>query len=680
MTYPHPIAPTRVPAAGRRITATSIRSLVLVVLAGAVALMVTGHAHAQPPPTPPPLPLPTGQAPVPGELPGQRPAEPWTVPLLPPSEVPVVPPGPDDPLPPGWVKPEPVDPECAGWQIGCELIDAIHQWFVDLAADATMPSLDMVSDSLLQVPELTTVEQVRDLWEINRWIANTVFVLFIVAGGIVIASHETLQTRFSAREVLPRIVTGFVAVNANLPVIGQSITATNTLVKAVLGEKTMGGVATHIKTTIEGSLRQDALFAVGVALFVLVLIIVLVAGYVVRVALTIIVVAAGPLALACHASPYSEGIAKLWWRMLLVVLAIPLLQSLTLVVFVDLFFGPSHPDMLHVGGSLMGLLVSVVLFGIMIKIPKWLRQQVGLGGRSAIASIVKVALLAKGLSLLTGGRLGRAGLHRGAAASRRSGAGKAGMSWSDVFGTPEWFRTRLTDTPDDPEPGGFRRWQQPHLQRWTEKRARVAGQAREAAIRAWSKPQATVPRRTSSTPERLSTPAQRQGSTPSRISRTPQRMSTPATSTAVTPPRGSAPPPPTAFTPPSAAITPDALGKTPAAAQPAPPLEHTQRRRGRRTSSPDAAAYIPPRISSPTPPMAMRPTRISSTPPSGGIPERISGEPPRISQTPKPTGTVRPAESMLDSPTHRVRRRATRRADQAMPPAQSKSQSRKRKE
>lgn len=693
MTPSRPTTSPQVSSTGRRLGVVSGASLALVALTALLVLVFAGTAVAQPgpSPSPPPLPLPTSEAPTPGGLSGQRPVQPWTTPLQPPSppDTPVVPAGPGVPLPPGWVKPEPFDPQCAGWQLGCQLIDAIHQWFIDVAADATMPSLEMVSDALLQVPDVTTVGQVTDLWEINRWIANTVFVLFIVAGGIVIASHETVQTRFSAREVLPRIVTGFVAVNANMPVIGQSISATNALAAAVLGEHSMSGVATNIEDTIEGALRQDALFAVGVALFVLVLILVLVAGYVVRVALTIIIVAAAPIALACHASPYSEGVAKLWWRMLLVVLAIPLLQSLTLVVFVDVFFGPSHPDMLGVGGSLMGLLVSVVLFGIMIKIPKWLRQQVGLGGRSAIASIVKVALLAKGLSMLTGGRLGRAGIRRGAvgagARSRQPGTSTPGMSWSDVFGTPEWFRARLTDTPDEPaetgQPGGFRRWQQDHLRRWAEKRTRAAGRAREAAIRAWSKPQAIFSRRISTDPERVSTPARREGTTPARMSRIPSRVSTPAASTVVTAPRGSATPPRTAFTPPSGAVTPPVTATTPEASQPAPPLEHTQRRRPRRSAPPDPGAYTPARISTPTPPVGTQSPPLSRPQPSSGTPERISGEPERISQTPNPTARVRPAEDGPDSPNHRVRRRGTRRRDTAMPPpAQPKPRPRKRNE
>ncbi|PKW18666.1 hypothetical protein [Saccharopolyspora spinosa] len=49
MTHSHPAA--GVSAAGRRITATSIQNLVLI-LAAAVALMLTGHAPAQAQPTP----------------------------------------------------------------------------------------------------------------------------------------------------------------------------------------------------------------------------------------------------------------------------------------------------------------------------------------------------------------------------------------------------------------------------------------------------------------------------------------------------------------------------------------------------------------------------------------------------------------------------------------------------
>src|SRR5690606_9148396 len=74
-----------------------------------------------------------------------------------------------------------------------------------------------------------------------------------------------------------------------------------------------------------------------------------------------------------------------------------------------------------VSGGLMNLVISVVLLVILIKIPSWVMQQVGLGGRSAIASIVKYALIAKGLGMLGVGK--GAGAATGPRRTRRSTGG-----------------------------------------------------------------------------------------------------------------------------------------------------------------------------------------------------------------------------------------------------------------
>ncbi|NYI93720.1 hypothetical protein HNR02_007095 [Amycolatopsis endophytica] len=61
------------------------------------------------------------------------------------------------------------------------------------------------------------------------------------------------------------------------------------------------------------------------------LLVALLVTYVVRVALTIILIVAAPLALMFHALPQTEGIAYWWWKAYGGCLAIQLGQSLTLI-------------------------------------------------------------------------------------------------------------------------------------------------------------------------------------------------------------------------------------------------------------------------------------------------------------------------------------------------------------
>ncbi|WP_024875929.1 hypothetical protein [Saccharomonospora piscinae] len=407
------------------------------VLAGLVCAFVAallggsaGQAHAQPPLPLPPVDTPGPEIPLP---PVSTPA-PTPAPSSPVQPPPIVV-DPDHPVapapPPQRPGPQPGSgSEDCGWlDIVCQAGQAINEWFTDLVTSAMDPVLDLVGRTSMTTPDVAGNPQISQLWDITRWVANSLFILFVIVGGIVVASHESLQTRVTLKETLPRLVVGFVAVNASLSLIGLAITFVNGIATGILAGDSSGGITTGVKDEIHRQLEQGGIFMVLVALVVLVLAVVLLALYVLRLTVTVIVVVAGPLALVCHASPYTEGIAKLWWRVLVGVLTIQILQAITLVVFVKVFFvqGTSDAattDLLGVSGGLMNLVISVVLLFILIKIPGWVLQQVGLGGRSAVASIVKYAMIAKGLGMLGIGSSTSAGAGAAARGAGRRGRGR----------------------------------------------------------------------------------------------------------------------------------------------------------------------------------------------------------------------------------------------------------------
>ena len=45
--------------------------------------------------------------------------------------------------------------------------------------------------------------------------------LLVLIGGIIVMSHETLQTSYSAKEIAPRIVLGFLAANLSMVLMSQ---------------------------------------------------------------------------------------------------------------------------------------------------------------------------------------------------------------------------------------------------------------------------------------------------------------------------------------------------------------------------------------------------------------------------------------------------------------------------
>lgn len=433
--------------------------------------------------------------------------------------------------------------DCGTFDVICKIGRGINKWFTDLVVDAMKPVVNLITDTTLTTPDLTGNSDVAELHRVTRWVANSVFVLFVVAGGFVVASHETLQSRYTLRETLPRIVIGFIAVNASMALTGMAIGAINAVTMAVLGGDP-DGATRSIKKELTEQLEQGGIFMILVALVVLVLAVLLLAIYVVRLALTIVVVVAGPLALVCHASPYSEGIAKMWWRALIGLLSIQLLQAITLIVFVKVFFvqgSDTGRGVLGVSGQLMNLIVAAVLLFILIKIPfRVLRQVNTAGNRSAIASVIKYSLVARGLPQVGITRHGSRGNPRGTGGGRdprgRGGGRGRDRGGADDEGSGGGNRDRRSEgrradggrrrTGSDDRSTARRDAGGGSTRGARERSNAAAHRAREAARRAWeplARSRGTVPRQTSAPMSAASGP-----STPSAARLAPPLEATPA--------------------------------------------------------------------------------------------------------------------------------------------------------
>ncbi len=282
------------------------------------------------------------------------------------------------------------------FDIAGHIRDAINGWFRDLVASALDPVLTLLGSTVLSTPEVTG-GRVHDLWLVSAGIANTVFVLFVLAGGAVVMSHETLQTRYAAKQIAPRLVVGIIAANLSLAVVGLAVGFANALSGALLGQGVDAGSATGVlRALVLAPLAAGGSFLVLMGLVVAVLALLLVATYLIRVALLVVLVVAGPLALACHALPYTEGAAQLWWRALVGALATQVSQSLVLITAVRVFFasGGNAALGLSASGALVNVLLACALLYVLVKIPSWVARLV-LGGRrgASTAQMVKTAVV-----------------------------------------------------------------------------------------------------------------------------------------------------------------------------------------------------------------------------------------------------------------------------------------------
>src|SRR5205807_3940858 len=112
----------------------------------------------------------------------------------------------------------------------------IDGWFHDLVVSALNPLLGLLGTTILATPDVSGQGRVSDLWAVAVGIADSLLILLVLAGGALVMTYETLQTRYSVKEIAPRILVAAVTANASLSFAGVAIRFSNALSHALLGQ------------------------------------------------------------------------------------------------------------------------------------------------------------------------------------------------------------------------------------------------------------------------------------------------------------------------------------------------------------------------------------------------------------------------------------------------------------
>ncbi|WP_419995010.1 hypothetical protein [Streptomyces boninensis] len=281
---------------------------------------------------------------------------------------------------------------------------AIGAFFEKLVSSALNPLLDLLGHSLFATPTPDQLPRIGELWDSSWQIMLASYGILVAVGGVVVMAHESVQTRYSIKEIGPRVVLGFLASALSLPLAGQAIALANALSAAVLG----GGVdegtaAAALRNMVSGALVNN-LFMALIGLVLVIMLLVLLVTYVVRVALTVIMVAGAPLALMCYALPQTEAVARWWWRVFGGLLAIQVAQALALITAIRLFLTPDTFQWFGVGNSgLVNLIVALGLVYILLRIPFWILQSVRVSRRRSMAGgVARAYVFGRVLHVLRG--------------------------------------------------------------------------------------------------------------------------------------------------------------------------------------------------------------------------------------------------------------------------------------
>ena len=286
------------------------------------------------------------------------------------------------------------------WDIPGRVRYGIDAWFRGVVEDALNPLLDLVGKTVLATPQVTSQDRVGEIWLISLAIADGLLVLFLLAAGALVMTHETLQTRYALKDALPRIAFAAITANASLALSAQMITAANGLAAGFLA----GGVdpeqaSLQLKHFILAAVSGAGIFVVLLGLVAAALAVVLLVLYVVRAAVVLILIAGAPLLLLTHALPQTDGLARLWWRGMTAALGIQIAQALVLATAMRVFFSSGGREALglSVTGNLIDLLVCLCLFWILVRIPFWAKDLAFSGGRSQVVQLARYYVVGRTL-------------------------------------------------------------------------------------------------------------------------------------------------------------------------------------------------------------------------------------------------------------------------------------------
>lgn len=286
----------------------------------------------------------------------------------------------------------------AWWDIPGRVRYGIDSWFRSLVTDALNPMLDLIGKTVLATPQVAGQGEVGQIWLISLGIADGLLVLFLLAAGALLMTHETLHSRYALKDALPRIAFAAIAANASLSLSGQLIGFANALSSGFLA----GGVdpaqaSVQLKDFILGAVAGSGIFVILLGLVAAALAVVLLILFIVRATVVLILIAGAPVMLITHALPQTDGLARLWWRGMTAALGVQVAQALVLATAVRVFFnnGGRAALGLSVTGNLIDLLVCLCLFWILIRIPFWAKDLAFSGRRTMVGQAARTYVLAR---------------------------------------------------------------------------------------------------------------------------------------------------------------------------------------------------------------------------------------------------------------------------------------------
>ncbi len=191
-----------------------------------------------------------------------------------------------------------------------QIIEAITAWLTSLTAQLIAPALAAVGALLFATPSFDQLPEVESVWSLVRAVTNALFVLAVLAAGILVMASGTAETRYSAKLLVPRLALAAIGANVSLTFAGELIRLNNALITGFLGADPAGATVGEFTRVLQGSHPVNQYVTILIGLWAALLALLLVALYIGRDLALLLATVLAPLALATYALPQTDEIAR----------------------------------------------------------------------------------------------------------------------------------------------------------------------------------------------------------------------------------------------------------------------------------------------------------------------------------------------------------------------------------
>ncbi|RQX01135.1 hypothetical protein DLJ59_19275 [Micromonospora inaquosa] len=300
------------------------------------------------------------------------------------------------------------------------MMNGLVEWLTDRLQDLLGGLLSYLMSSMFLSPDVTVLPQVQTIAAKSALVVNACYLLALLTAGIVTMTSSSFEMRYGVKEFLPRLVIGFILSNFAVPLCAVLISVANALTVAMVGTAAPTTQAvTMARTHVAAALIDpaNALVALIIGLLIVGLMFTLVTGWVVRVAVLVILAGLAPVALACYGLPWTQPTADLWWRSLLGCLGTAVLQAVAFSNGIQLLTDPdaSIPVLIGLPSSdVLNLLLVAAVLWMTVKIPGMMRRYtMGRGSPNIGGVLLRAVVIQRITRRLPFGGPGRAALRGG---------------------------------------------------------------------------------------------------------------------------------------------------------------------------------------------------------------------------------------------------------------------------